>query len=115
MEKYTDTYKSNIVGCHIAGKGATTISREYNIPRRTVRNWIELFKKGEIVHLHHWILPPPNGPFSIATCKYCEQKDVMRNSTDELTHWTLQKAREEANEEMKMLLDMARKHLLIKK
>ena len=114
MEKYTDTYKSNIGGCHIAGKGATTISREYNIPRRTVRNWIELFKKGEIAHLHHWILPPPNGPFSVATCKYCKEKDVMRNSTDELTAWTLKKAKEDADDEMKKLLDNA-KRLLIKK
>ena len=114
METYTDTYKSNIVGCYIAGKGATTISKEYDIPRRTIRNWIALYEKGQITHLHHWVLPPPNGPFSIATCKYCEEKDVMRNSTDELTAWTLKKAKEDADDEMKKLLDNA-KRLLIKK
>jgi len=114
VETYTDTYKSNIIGCHIAGKGPTEISKRFDIPRRTIRNWIDLYKSGEIAHLHHWVLPPPNGPFSIAICKYCEERDVMRNSTDELTQWTLKKAKEDASDEMKVLLDNA-KRLLIKK
>ena len=38
----------------------------------------------------------------------------MRNSTDELTAWTLKKAKEDADDEMKKLLDNA-KRLLIKK
>ena len=86
VKQYSDLLKSRIIGCHMAGKTPTEISKEFEIPRRTVRNWIAWYKEGKISHTHHWVLPPPNGPFSIGECKFCKEQTVMRNSIEGATH-----------------------------
>jgi len=113
VEKYQDITKSRIVGCHIAGKTATEISNEFNIPRRTVRNWIELYSEGKLEHVHHWIVESPNGPFSVATCKYCEDQTVMKNSIEGVTHWTQGRDRKTQDQELAEILATAKKQLIV--
>jgi len=112
MEKYPDITKSRIVGCHLAGKTPTEISKEFDIPRRTVRGWIDLYLRGEIEHVHHWILPKPDGPMSVGTCKYCKKQTVMSNSLEDFTGWTVSKKRKEQDDELRQLLKDAEKLLI---
>jgi len=48
---------------------------------------------------HHWIIEPPNGPWSLGTCNKCKEIDAFKNSMPE-TSWTgpPKKGRDKKNE-----------------
>jgi hypothetical protein len=40
--------------------------------------------------IHHWMLPPPNGPTCIGKCKLCSKEQTFRNSEPKIDRriWT---------------------------
>jgi len=33
-------------------------------------------------HAHHWVIEPPNGPFSLGRCRSCNEEKQFPNSTE---------------------------------
>ena len=87
ISKYSQTTIQKVIGRSMSGKTPTELSREFNIPRRTIRNWIVKHKEGGLEHVHHWVLETPNGPLSKGTC-FCGKEDYFPNSSNANGHWT---------------------------
>ena len=78
---------------YLSGKTQRAIGEVLGIPRTTLREWISSYRDGVIglrdtpEHCHYWVLPPPQGPSSIGTCKVCFAERVFRNSFQEGSPW----------------------------
>jgi hypothetical protein len=46
-------------------------------------------------HAHHWVIEPPNGPFSLGRCRSCNEERRFPNST-ESAEWATEAAPEPA-------------------
>ena len=93
VELYSSEIKSKAIGRFLAGATPTDVAKEFNVPRRTIRGWIEKYQRGILHHAHHWIISPPNGPFSEGKCRYCGKTSMMRNSFEGSGHWMTGKDR----------------------
>jgi len=83
---------------HIQGRPQRLIANMLQVPRGTLRYWIDAFDEGRVgpegrEHAHHWIIDSPQGPRSSGICKVCFDRRDFENSLEDSVRWKGSSAR----------------------
>ena len=90
------SYSSDVISSALMGYEAGLSQREIgavlSIPRTTVREWINDYRRGkvdrvEVQHGHHWLIASPSGPISLGRCRVCFIEREFENSQEYGVGW----------------------------
>jgi transposase len=49
LKKYTDEFRKQIVALHKNGKTVKELAEEYDVPKSTIRQWVDILKQAAVI------------------------------------------------------------------